>query len=155
MGAKGSSYFRYPMMNFPRGLLAQERNTTDWPTLAQELVRCTMKKSQVCVSGREKAPSLDSSSCCNVWMPTWALQKDTFLCKDVRHFSYLGLNTERKTEMAFQTCLSAHHCPTLQSAWTQNFNGKNNGIKRQKTCNLKIIQAPSPQQRVATYSCSK
>lgn len=59
------------MMNFPRGALAQERNTTDWPTLAQELVRHTMnKKAQVCVSGREKVPSLDSSSCCKIWMPT-------------------------------------------------------------------------------------
>lgn len=70
MGARVSSYLLIPNDEFSQGLLAQERNSTDWPTLAQELVRCTVKKSQVCVSGREKAPSLDSSSCCKVWMPT-------------------------------------------------------------------------------------
>lgn len=57
MGAKASSYLQIPNDEFSQGG-AGTGNTTDWPTLAQELVTCTVRKcTSVCVWQREGSQS--------------------------------------------------------------------------------------------------
>lgn len=57
MGAKASSYLQIPNDEFSQGA-AGTGNTTDWPTLAQELVTCTVRKcTSVCVWQKEGSHS--------------------------------------------------------------------------------------------------
>lgn len=62
MGAKVSSYLQIPKDEFSRGVLAQERNTTDWPTLAQELVSTVKKKDKCMFLAERRLPVLTAAA---------------------------------------------------------------------------------------------